>query len=108
MKPRGNAKRRHGNSYYAGKYAARIGGAIAGKALFGKPNLWGYKRGGVDTGVKKLLLLMSFGEESTYHTFSDGSTDIRSLWRQKEVLDPYWPQEFGSHRTLTPEDGTRS
>ena len=43
--------------------------------------------GGAVTKVKKMWLLMNFEEESTFPTYSDGWTDIQSVWKQKGHQD---------------------
>ena len=42
----GNLKRRHGNLYYGGKYAARTAGAAAAKYWGVGTTKWGWKKGG--------------------------------------------------------------
>ena len=66
------------------------------------------RSGGVDTGVRNLLCLMNFEVGLTFRMYCDGSIVTRSVWRLKEVVDRYWPHEYGSHRTLTPEVGTQN
>lgn len=54
------------------------------------------QNGGVDTRVKRMLLLMNFEERSTFHTFSAGPIDTLFVWNVKEVRSPALSETFGS------------
>jgi len=60
---------------------------------------------GVDTPINALLSLMNLEEESTYPTFYDGRTAIRSVWRLKDLQDLSVPNNLFSPATFLPENG---
>lgn len=60
---------------------------------------------GVDTAINALLSLMNLEEESTYPTFYDGRTAIRSQWRLKDLQDLSVPSSLYSRAISHPENG---
>ena len=54
--------------------------------------------GGADTEISKTLLSMNLEEVLTLPICSDGLTGIRSLWKQKAVLDRSLLEQFGLRR----------
>lgn len=58
--------------------------------------------------INSMLLSMNSEVLSTYPIFYDGWTDIRSVWRPKDLRDRSWQLGSGSHLTSTQRDGTPS
>lgn len=58
--------------------------------------------------INQMLLSMNLEELSTYPIFYDGWTDIRSVWRPRDLRDRSWQLGSGLHRTSTQRDGTQS
>lgn len=56
---------------------------------------------GVDTEVKRLLLLMNFGEISTFHIYYDGVIGTLSVWKSKVALSRLLPTDSYLLRILT-------
>lgn len=57
------------------------------------------------TQVKKTLSSMNFVEVLTSPTSYDGVTGIRSIWKSRELPDPWMLKEFGLPPICIPETG---
>jgi len=60
---------------------------------------------GMVTQVRKKLLSMNFVEALTSPTCLDGSTGIRSIWKSRELQDPWMLKEFGLPQISIPVSG---
>lgn len=63
--------------------------------------------GGTATVVRKVLLSTSFVETSTWPTYFDGSTAIRSWWKSKEVHSHFRQTKYGLRAISPPDNGTQ-
>lgn len=86
----GNQRRRHGNVYYAGKYAARAAGAVGAYYSGTGSTKWGWKKGGkvykrLLGGIRGPRARLTSNRSRTYNTGSNRGPRLGSNPSKRKV-----------------------